>query len=178
MTDYSRPGNRDLSAVTLSTGVIIPFVPSLTSGLAGCTLPAGTFYFPIGSNNAETPMHTALVCVQAQWAAAVAGVMTVEFCNFPSTQGNNGGDPTLGPPDVTDFDAVAGNWVVSNPSTAIVDIVGSGNSATAATVTAGGTAMGGAIWNIGNYGARRMRLKMVLSAGGLVRVNAHGKFGV
>ncbi len=167
MTDYNRSGSGDVDALTVTTGAVVPFIQAN----GGVLLTATTFYFPLGSANAEMPAQTSLASVHIKWAAAVAAVITVETCNFPAKVG---GDPR-GAADVTDYDGTAGNWIISNPSTAIVDVVGSGNSATAATVTAGGSAAGGCVYNLGNLGNRRVRIKVVASVGGNMRVNVHGK---
>ncbi len=56
-----------------------------------------------------------------------------------------------------------------------VGLVGASNTATALTITAGGAAAGGAGINLPTLGWRRARVKLVLTAGGIVRCNVHGK---
>jgi len=167
--NYNRAGSGDLDAIK-SDGTLAPNVEGV-----GCTLTAGTWYFPFGSQLSPTPADTALIEGQLAWAAAVAGAITVEFTNFPAKRG---GLPIGARVDVADNDATAGNWIQSNPSTAQVDVVGTGNTVAAATVTAGGTNAGGAMYSMGNVGARRGRFKLVLTVGGVVRSAIHGKVGV
>lgn len=177
MTDYSRPGTRDVNAVS-SFGVITPSLPgpgTLALGTIGCLLPAGTYYFPLGSNSAMTPAETTLVAIHAAWSATLAATFTVESCNFPTNNGNP--KANQGAVDVSDFDQVAGNWIQENPTTAYVGVVGAGNTATNATVVAGGTNAGGAMFHVGNLGSQRLRLKVIVTVQGQLRVNVHGKDG-
>jgi hypothetical protein len=73
------------------------------------------------------------------------------------------------------YDTTAGNWIQENPSTAIVAVSGVGNSSSSATVTAGGSNVGGCTFHLGNIGTRRVRIKVVTTVGGLVRCAVHGK---
>lgn len=130
--------------------------------------------FPIGSQNAPTPAQTALLGVHIRWAALTAGTITIEFCNFPAriAGSNEGGD------DVTDY--ANSDWVPWNPTTAgafTVQVTGTNNTVTALTLTMGGTNAGTAFINLPDSGCRRIRVKFVTTVGGLVRVNARGKFG-
>lgn len=169
--DYGQRGTRgDVNAITITTGVVIAF--SQTTG--GCTLPAGTYFFPLGGPASGTPNETALASAHLKWNAALAATITVETSNFPAKIGGTTGQ---GGDDVTDYDTTAGNWIIENPSTAIVAVTGSGNSSTAATVTAGGSAAGGCTFHLGNLGTRRARIKVVVATGGVLRVNVHGKAG-
>ncbi len=171
--DYNT-GTGDINAVTITTGVVISHAVNTGGATAGCTLGVGTYYFPLGSQSAETPSQTPIASAQLYWAAAVAGTITVETCNFPVTLNAR---PGVAAVDVTDYNSTSGLWIPQNPSTAIVPVVGSGNSSTAATVTAGGSAAGACEFALGNLGARRVRIKIVTTVGGLVRCNARGKQG-
>ena len=171
--DQNNPGTGDLRCYTLTTGVEVPYVPA-PSGSIGQNIGVNTYYFPIGSQNAPTPAQTALVSLHLKWALAVAGTITIETCNFPRFYGG----AREGGIDVDDF--VATDWIQYNPATAgtlTVQISGAGNTATALTITAGGTGAGIAYVNISDIGARRIRVKVVSTVGGLLRVNARGKFG-
>lgn len=171
MTYMGRIGTGDLDAITITTGVVIPYKQSDK----GVTLVVGTYYFSLGAPDAILNSQALVSSAHVQWAAAVAATITLETSNFPATIG---GLPTgQGVADVTDYSATAGDWIPENPSTAIVGVVGSGNSATAATVTAGGSAAGGCSFHLGNLGTRRARIKVVTTVGGIVRVNIHGKGG-
>lgn len=168
MTSMITGRSDNLDAIK-STGVVASAQRSGSS--KGCTLVAGTYYFPIGSSDARTSAETPLVSAHLQWSAAVAATITIETSNFPANEGGIGGQIS----DVTDYSSTVGEWVSENPSTAIVATVGSGNSALAAVVTAGGSAAGACMIHLGNLGSRRARVKIVLTVGGLVRCGVNGK---
>ncbi len=136
------------------------------------TLPAGTYYVEVGSSSAPLPSRAALVAAHCAWNAALAATITYETSNMPAQM-----VPGMGPVVLTSWEAVTvgGNWIPENPSTAIVAVVGASNSSTAATVTAGGAAIGGCMFHLGNMGARRIRLKIVVTVAGTMMVNVHGK---
>lgn len=172
--DQNNAGTGDLRCYTVTTGVEIPYVPG-PSGSIGQVIAANTYYFPVGSQNAPTASQTALVGTHLKWAAAVAGTITIETCNFPRFYG---GSREGGGIDVDDF--VTTDWVPYNPSTIgtfVVQVTGTGNSVTALTITAGGTNAGTAFINMPDIGCRRLRIKVVTTVGGLIRVNSRGKFG-
>jgi len=182
MTDYNQDNSGDLSAQTLTSGTPVPNQSAaLNNGqfsvnLAGCHLGIGTYVFALGGNRAPVPAQTSVLSIGLQWQAAVAGTITIEVCNFPGTLSayREGGV------DVADYDSAAGNWIQYNPTQSVgiyANTSGTGNSVTALTVTAGGTNQGGAIINITDLGFERVRIKAVLSAGGILRCNTHGKIG-
>ena len=144
-----------------------------TNGDGSVTLvDSTTYYLPVGSDFAPLPAELGLVSVHLKWASAVAAVATVEASDFPEkVLGRRRG----GGYDVTDYDATAGNWIQLNPTDAYVPVSGSGNSADQATVTLGGSAAGGCIFNLFDTGARRLRIKIVVTTGGKLWANAHGK---
>lgn len=168
MTDYGRSNDGNVDAIR-SDGVEIPNVDAD----GGCTLGVATYYFPVGNGRSSLPTETNLISAHFKWAAAVAATITVETSNFPPYKGSSG--LLGGPADVSDYSATAGDWILENPSTAIVAVTGSGNSSTAATVTAGGSAAGGCMFHLGNFGCKRVRIKVVTTVGGVVRCNVHGK---
>lgn len=168
MTDYGRNNDGNVDAIK-SDATEVPHVDAD----GGCTLGVGTYYFPVGSGRSSLPVETNLVSAHLKWAAAVAATITVETSNFPPFKGSAG--LLGGPTDVSDISATAGDWILENPSTAIVGVTGGGNSATAATVTAGGTNAGGCMYHLGNFGCRRVRIKVVTTVGGVVRCSVHGK---
>ena len=165
MTNMIRPGSDNIAAVKNDGTVVTP------ARASGCTLGVGTYYFPVGSSEAPTSSETPLVSAHLKWAAAVAATITVETCNFPAKVDSH----VSGPTDVSDYDETAGNWISENPTTAYVAVSGSGNSSTAAVVTAGGTAAGGCTFHLGNLGTRRVRIKVVTTVGGVVRCGIAGK---
>lgn len=146
-----------------------PFAPQRDGSAKGCTLTAGTFYFELGGSEAPLASETPLAGGYLQWAAAVAGVATIESGMFPAKEGGQGGANT----DTTSFSSTG--WVQQNPTTAYVPVSGAGNSSTAATVTLGGTNAGECEFDVGNVAGRRLRIKLVLTVGGLVRCGANGK---
>lgn len=162
--------NRDVIAITTAGA------QATYADRTGSTITVATFYFPLGSAINIMPGETALLSAHLSWSAALAGTLTVEMSNYPRYF--NGAK--YGPDDITDFNTVAGNWIQWNPATAtpnIVQTAGVGNTATAYTVTLGGTNAGGALINIGDCGFRRVRLKLVASVGGTIRCCVNGKLG-
>ena len=146
----------------------------LTPGADGSvTLTGTTYYIPVGNDSFSTlPVELRNVAIHLKWAAAVAATITVEVSCFPAKVGGRRGGPGY---NVTDDDTTAGNWIQLNPSTAYVPVSGTGNSATAAVVTAGGTNAGGCIFDLADLGDRRVRIKVVATVGGALWANAHGK---
>jgi hypothetical protein len=171
MTDYNRVDPSNLNAF-LANGTPVLANRDGAPSTFGLTLAAGTYYVPFGAPKSPTPAETPLVALQVRATAALAATFTVEDCLWPSTRSPGDG---RGDPDVTDFDATAGNWIQENPASATVSTSGTGWTPTAATVVAAGSTIGGALWHLGNNGSRRWRLKIVVTTGGLCRVGVHGK---
>lgn len=151
--------NHNLHAFLATTGTRV-IADEDTVGAKGCTLGnAKTYYFPIpagvvGMKAAE---------VQVKWAAAVVGVFTIETTSIPNI-------------DLSDYDATVGTgWQQINPPSAYVPVAGTGNSASAATVTTGGTNAGTATFSLTDITAPRARIKAELTTGGLVRVASFAK---
>jgi hypothetical protein len=166
------PKSDNLDAYVVTTGVKVE--AARAAAAKGCTLAnSTTYYFPIGGSETEFPGGAGLLSIHLQWAAAVAAVFTLEVSDFPAKVGGT----AAGASDVTDYSAVAGEWLQVNPSTAYVPVTGTGNSVSSATVTAGGTNAGGALLDVSALGSRRVRIKAVVTTGGVVRVGAHGKAG-
>lgn len=166
--------NRDIVAINTSNGALASFAGSGSS--IGNTLTAATWVLPLGSGHSPISGQTSLLTATLSWAAAVAGTLTVEVTNFPRFWG---GAPS-GPDDVTDYSTTAGHWMQWNPTAAapsIIQVSGTGNSATNFSVTLGGTNAGTAAIQIADCGFRRVRFKLVASAGGLLRCAVNGKIG-
>jgi hypothetical protein len=161
-------GFDNLNAIK-SDGTVVNAV--LSGASKGCTLGVGTYYFPFGGEQSEMISDMPVGSGHLSWAAAVAMTVTIETSDYPAYEHGM----ESGPADVNDWDATGPTWVPSNASTAVVDITGTGNTTTAATVTAGGTNAGGAMYNVSALGVRRARLKLVVTVGGLVRFGVHGK---
>ncbi len=116
-----------------------------------------TYVYPLGGANAP------LQSVQIEWDAAAILTITVE-------------DSNVGDADSLKWSTTAGEWIKEDPSTAYVALVGAGATVANATVSVAGGAAGGAMYNLGNTGAMRTRIRIVVGGtGGVVRVSAHGK---
>jgi hypothetical protein len=142
----------NLNAYVATTGVLL--AADDTSGSQGVTLlNATTYYIPIPA----AVIGVALADILIKWAAALVGTFTIEATNLSSA-------------DLSDYDATAGNgWQQLNPPTAYVPTTGSGNTSSAATVTAGGTAAGTADYQLTDIGQMRFRIKAAITTGGLAR---------
>ena len=149
----------DLPAYLETTGTVQPV------GSDGyLTLATGTFYVPIGGARGALLESIQLVC-----NAAIALTATIETCNMPR-------DPIQGPAAVADFEATAAtNWVKENPTTVYVATGGSGWVWTLLTGVFTAGAVGSSMIHLGNFGARRMRAKLVVTTGGKIRINTAGK---
>ncbi len=157
--------SENLPALTSGGVVVVPDRNNATPANRGLTLTAATFFIPLNVAD-ESTLHLTL-----KWNAAFAGTITVETTDFPATLPVAGGLAD----DVTDYSTTAGDWEQENPTTAYVSTSGTGNSATNLTITAGGTNAGGASFHIGNFGAKRIRLRIVCSTGGILRVGCNSK---
>lgn len=120
-------------------------------------LAAGTYYFPIGGQDSNTQS------IHLQHDAAVAiSASLPETSDLPDT-------------DTSWYSDTAGEWFGENPSTAYVPVDGATTTATNATVAVVAGNKGGARWNVADLGARRTRLKVVVTTQGKVRVATWGK---
>lgn len=126
------------------------------------TLTTDDWYFEVsGSSSAD------LVSIQITTDATIAGTFTIETCLWPRDQIN-------GPATKAVSNEAVGIWVKNDPTGAYVPSTGTGWTWTLLTgvKTAG---VGGAVIDIGNLGAKRMRLKMACTTGGKVSVIANAK---
>lgn len=79
-------------------------------------------------------------------------------------------------PDVTIYSTVVGEWISESPSTAYVGTAGANTTATNGVVAVTGGARGGAMWHLGEDGARRTRIDILVGGtGGEVRFSQWGK---
>lgn len=167
--NYNRSGSGDLDAIK-NDGTPILHAPKV-----GVTLPVGTYYIPLGGQDARAPSETALISTHFAWNAALAATITLEESNFPAKVGAalNGDD------DVNDYDATAGNWIPDNDATGdkVQSAGGAGNVVAALTITAGGTNAGGVMAHLRDRGCRRLRWKVVVTAQGVLRAIARSKVG-
>lgn len=124
------------------------------SGPNGWQLTTGqTYYVPVGGD------ASSVQSVQVDWDAAIIMTITVEDSNHPTA-------------DV--FSTSTREWTLENPSTAIIGVVG--GTPSAATVTVAGGTAGSCMYHLGNTGALRNRLKIVVGGtGGFANAKGHGK---
>lgn len=163
MTQYNNPTLRGLPAILSTDGS-----PVAIDNSGYVTLGVGTYFFSLGSEGADVPSATALLDVHAVWDANLRGTLTIEFSNMPATRGGNG----TGGVDVKDWDATAGNFVPCGTSDGHVTAV----TATATAMSVGTiTGAGGARWTFPDMGARRGRLKAIVTTQGTLRVLPRGK---
>lgn len=168
------PDSRTVPALTAYDSFGNAVLPNIdpTKG-PGVVLGVGTYLFPLGGERGGSIVETAMVSLSALWPAGIAGVLTIEGTNFPRTR--TGADQ--GPPDVSDSDTSAA-WQPLDPTLAgAVYAIATGTGTMlkyTCTITAGA---GGAIWNIPEIGALRLRAKAVLTTGGFLRLFPHSKLG-
>ena len=120
------------------------------------------YYFVVGGD-----LGADLVSIQIVTDAAIAGTFTVETCLWPRDQIQGGAAKT-------DYDETSGIWVKNDPTGAYVASVGTGWTWTLLTgvKTAG---VGGAVIDLGNLGAKRVRIKAAITTGAKVSVIANAK---
>lgn len=124
------------------------------------TLTAGTtYYYVLGG--AATPLES--IQITGYTAGLIITSATIQDCNH----GEN---------EVTDKSSTAGEWVNEDPSTGFVGVDGTGWTASNSVVAAAGTGVGGAMFHVGDTGAARTRLEVVVGGtGGKARVSGHAK---
>ena len=134
--------------------------PVKDSGPNGATLASGTIYY------AEAGGDAALIqSIQVDWDAAAILTITVEDSNWDAGSGTG---------QATSAQAAGRAWVPENPSSGYVGV--SGGTAVGLTVTVAGGTAGTCMFNLGNLGARRVRVKVdVGGTGGNVQARAHAK---
>ncbi|HVJ21172.1 MAG TPA: hypothetical protein VM686_37430 [Polyangiaceae bacterium] len=123
------------------------------------TLASGTTYcFPLGGVGAPTQS------VQLEGdASIIITSATIEESN-------------LGESEASDYGTATGTWIKDNGTAGVTSAVGTGWTATARTIAVVGGNVGGAMWQLPDRGAARLRLVVVVGGtGGVVRVSAHGK---
>lgn len=146
---YPRPGSPYCTPIK-SDGTVLAVGAAGVATLAS----SATYYYPVGGES--SPLNS----VWIKWDNVLNAVFTVEDTNARSE-------------DVTSYDATAGNWIQENPSTAYVGVTG--GAVSSLTITVALTTAGGCLIHLGNTGARRTRLKVVVTTGGVVAVGCHGK---
>jgi hypothetical protein len=139
-----------------STGALVTAI----AGHGRYTLTAGTtYYYPIG----RTAGGFQSITLTGHTAGLIITSATVQ-------------DTDHSEKDYTDFDATAGIWINEDPAGGFVPVDGTGWTVSNSVVAAAGTAIGGARWNLGEDGATRTRLAVVVGVtGGDVTVSAGSK---
>lgn len=175
MTDLNRPDSSNLDAIK-SDGTVIAANRIMTGGsltVLGCTLVNGTtYFFPFGAPRSAVPGEVPLTSFQLRWDAAIILTATVETTLIPAAV--YGADPRTGTVQLSDFDVTAGFWLQQNPSGVYVPITG--GTATALTISVPGGSAGGCELDLGNFGPRRGRVKIVVGGtGGVLRGAVWGK---
>lgn len=174
MSFSNRGGDKYLDAILGNAGPTLTPTKVAHDPVTGLVvLPIGDYYFDVGGSHASMPGETAHVSVHCSWNAALAGTITFEDSNFPVRRL----DALTGPDDVPSYDTTAGNWMLENPTTAYVPIIGTGNTVTAQTVTMGGTNAGACMFNLQAIPTRRGRLHFHVTTSGSVKVAPWGKLG-
>lgn len=166
------------SLLTPKSGNLIPIKSDGTTPAVatdpndGYALVAATYYIPLGGSDVGICAETWMMSFQVRFNAALAATITLESTDYPAKwEGTTGGRD-----DVSDIATTTGTWIQENPAGATVyNAGGAGNTVAALTLTAGGTNAGGMIAHLANAGARRYRLKVVVTTPGNLRAAATGK---
>ena len=156
------PTYRNLSAFN---GSGTESVPAAATGLVTLTA-TDDYYFPI-----PTVAGAEIIHIHVQTDANFAGTFTIETCSFPAVAN------AVNIATISDWNETAGNWNKEDPTTGYIGQSGSGwtmtNLSAAKTAAAGGCS-----FNLGNVGARRVRLKAACTTTGAVRVMTNSKGAV
>jgi hypothetical protein len=133
-----------------------------------------TYVFILGG--AAAPF--ASVQLTGYTAGAAVTSATIQDCNHGGPFTNEDGSASTR--EITDISLVVGEWIPERPPSGYVGVDGTGwtvgSGATACVVAAAGTGVGGAMFHLGETGAARTRLAVVVAGtGGDFRVAGHMK---
>jgi hypothetical protein len=139
-----------------STGALVTTI----AGHGRYTLTAGaTYYYVIG----RTAGAHQSITLTGHTAALVITSATIQDTDHSEL-------------DYTNFDATVGIWINEDPAGGFVPVDGIGWTVSNSVVASAGSAVGGARWNLGEDGATRTRLTIVVGGtGGDVTVSAGSK---
>lgn len=115
-----------------------------------------TYYAEVGDETAPW------ISLHLQWDATITATITFEGCD-------------VGDRVVRLISTTSGDWLQENPSTAVVPITGTGASVSNMTITLAGGGVGGATLNLVDIAHRRLRVKVVVTTGGALRIAQHAK---
>jgi len=134
--------------------------PAQDGGRGVFTLASGsTYYYILGGGDASFISGT----FTGYDAAAIITSATVQ-------------DTDHGELDVTNLNAVVGDWISEDPSTAFVGADGAGWVVTNGVLAVAGGAVGGARFNVAETAAARTRIAVAVGGtGGKFRMSANGK---
>jgi len=113
--------------------------------------------------------HAMIHHVHLRWDNAFAGVFTFETSDFPDV------DPLVAVVTAGDFIPECA-FSLASVSGAAVIASSAGTPGTPASVTVAAGQQGGASLNFTSNGASRMRVKVVCTVQGVIRIRSHGKF--
>lgn len=137
-------------------------IENTTDSFRGLQAVTTSWYGAGGSDSLTQSIHM-------QWDGALVATVTVWACDFPEQ---------LSPGAVALNSTNAGDWIQLNPPTGYTAVSPAGAATIAAgplaIVVPGGTA-GGCFIDLGNTGARRLRVQVVCTTQGQLRIHAHGK---
>lgn len=170
--NYNRTSH-NLNAIK-SDGTQITATEGATPAAFGVTLASSTtYYIPLGGDHTPVPSLSEIVGAQLRWDAAIIMTVTIETTLFPMFSPS---DASSGIPDVSDVDA-GNSWVLQNPTGVYIPTgPATGVSIANMTVTVAGGTASSCEFDLGNLGARRVRLKIVVGGtGGVVRCATWGK---
>lgn len=175
MSNYNGTGLHALGLIK-TDGTIAAATLDPTNGW-GVTIPStGTWFAELGSDLGGCILETQDQSISMKWTAALAGTASFQVTNFPATLSMNG----QGGADVALLDATAA-WQQFNPSSAsaqaYTNASGTGNTWTALVLALGGTNAGGAFANMPGTTMKRMRIQLVVTATGFIRILPWGKIG-
>ncbi|HEY6025853.1 MAG TPA: hypothetical protein VIV09_03050 [Pseudolabrys sp.] len=173
--NYSGTGVHALGLIK-SDGTLAPAVYDPTNGW-GVTIPStGTWFAELGSDLGGFIIETQDQSLSMKWTAALAATATFQVTCFPATLSMTG----QGGADVSTIDATAA-WQQFNPaassSIAYTSSSGTGNAWTNLSLAMGGTNAGGAYVNMPGTTMKRMRIQLVVTVVGFIRILPWGKIG-
>lgn len=130
----------------------------------GYNLANGTWYIDVSSPDGRVEG------IHMRWDSSfVASAINFEDTCFPAFTA-----PDQATADVSLNDADAGstlgNWVKEDPSSGVYIPTGTGYTVTNMTIAVTGGTANGTMINLGNYGGRRGRLRIVVTTPGFIRV--------
>ena len=106
----------------------------------------------------------------AMWDATLVAAITVWACNFPDVSINQVGSVAI---DST----VAGEWIQLQPTSGYTAIspAGAATLVSPLVITVPGGVAGGVFVDLGNTSAKRLRIRVVATTAGFLRIRPHGK---